>query len=249
MPFTIIKEAQPHKQKTMIYGLSGVGKTTLASQLSRPLFIDTEGGLTNMEVPRTPTIKRYVQVIQVINMIHKEVETYKKDYDTIVIDSIDWLVRLAEEHAAGIASVDDQGKIHKDMTATIGKANGGYGNGAKQLENHLRAELMPALQLLIDDGFGICLIAHADKKDVLDGDGFAISKITPAIGERYMEAFVQWCDNVFYLRNDGGTRKLRLEGTDNILAKNRLGKTNEVDLDDTTIQEILTPKKEGKTNE
>lgn len=244
MPFTIIKEAQPHKQKTMVYGLSGVGKSTLASQLSRPLFIDTEGGLTNMEVPRTPTIKRYVQAIQVINVIHKEAAEYKKEYDTVVIDSIDWLVRLAEEHAAGIASVDEKGVVHKDMSATIGKANGGYGNGAKQLENHLRAELMPALQLLIDDGFGICLIAHADKKDVMDSDGYAVSKITPAIGERYMEAFVQWCDNVLYLRNDSGERKLRLESTDNILAKNRLGRVGEASLADTTIQELLTVKKE-----
>lgn len=242
MPFPIIKEAQPHKQKVMVYGLAGAGKSTLASQMSRPLFIDVEGGLTNMDVPRTPTVKRYIQVIQAINIIHKEAEEYKKDYDTIVIDSIDWLVRRAEEHAAGISTIDDKGIEHKDMSATIGKANGGYGNGNKQLENHLRAELMPALQLLVDDGFGICLIAHADKKDVMDAEGFSTSKITPAIGERFMEAFVQWVDNVFYLRNDAGERKLLLEGTDNILAKNRLGKTGEAALSETTIQEILKPK-------
>lgn len=244
MPFTIIKEAQPHKQKVMIVGLAGAGKSTLASQMSRPLFIDVEGGLTNMNVPRTPTIKRYIQAVQCINMIHKEAEEYKKEYDTIVIDSIDWLVRRAEEHAAGIATIDDKGVEHKDMSATIGKANGGYGNGNKQLENHLRAELMPALQLLVDDGFGICLIAHADQKDVMDPDGFTITKITPAIGERFMEAWVQWCDNVFYLRNDGGERKLLLEGTDRILAKNRLGKSGEVSLSETTIQDILKPKED-----
>lgn len=244
MPFTIIKEAQPHKQKTMIYGLAGAGKSTLASQLSRPLFIDVEGGLTNMTVPRTPTIKRYIQVVQVINMIHKEKNEYKKEYDTIVIDSIDWLVRRAEEHAAGISTIDDKGVEHRDMSATIGKANGGYGNGNKQLENHLRAELMPALQLLVDDGFGICLIAHADQKDVMDAEGFTITKITPAIGERFMEAWVQWVDNVFYLKSHGGTRTLLLEGSDTILAKNRLGKAGSVDLSETTIQDILKPKED-----
>ena len=242
MPFTIIKEAQPHKQKTMIYGLAGAGKSTLASQMSRPLFIDVEGGLTNMSVPHTPTIERYKQAVQCINMIHKEKEDFKKDYDTIVIDSIDWLVRKAEEHAAGIATIDDKGVEHKDMAATIGKANGGYGNGNKQLENHLRAELMPALQLLVDDGFGIALIAHAEQKDVMDPDGYNVTKITPAIGERFMEAWVQWVDNVFYLRNDGGTRKLLLEGTPTILAKNRLKRTGEVNLEETTIQDVLKPK-------
>lgn len=244
MPFTIIKEPQLHKMKTMIVGSPGSGKSTLASQMDRPLFIDVEGGLTTMSVARTPTIKRYIQAVQVINAIHKEAEEYKKDYDTIVIDSIDWLVRRAEEHAAGISTIDDKGMEHKDMSATIGKANGGYGNGNKQLENHLRAELMPALQLLVDDGFAICLIAHADKKDVMDAEGYSVTKITPAIGERFMDAWVQWCDNVFYLRNDGGERKLLLEATDTILAKNRLGKTGEVNLSDTTIQEVLKLKED-----
>lgn len=239
MPFAIIKEPQLHKMKTMIYGNAGSGKSTLASQMDRPLFIDVEGGLTTMSVARTPTVKRYVQAIQVINMIHKEAEEYKKEYGTIVIDSIDWLVRRAEEHAAGIASIDEKGVEHKDMSATIGKANGGYGNGNKQLENHLRTELMPALQLLVDDGFAICLIAHADRKDIMDADGYNVTKVTPAIGERFMEAWVQWCDNVFYLKNDGGKRSLLLEGTDTMLAKNRLGKSGWIDLTKTTIQDVL----------
>lgn len=244
MPFTIIKGAQPHKQKTLLYGLQGVGKSTLAAQLSRPLFIDVEGGLTNMDVARTPTVKRYIQAVKAIVMIHDEKEDFKKEYDTIVIDSIDWLVRRAEEHAAGISTIDDKGVEHRDMTATIGKANGGYGNGNKQLENHLRAELMPALQTLVDDGFAICLIAHADKKDLMDAEGFTVTKIAPAIGERHMEPWVQWCDNVFYLRNDNGERKLLLESTDTILAKNRLHRTGEVSLNDMTIQEILQPLKD-----
>lgn len=245
MAFDIITEAQPTRQKCMIYGLSGAGKSTLASKMSKPLFIDVEGGLTNMDVARTRTISMYGSALKVIKELHEQAEEYRKQYDTIVIDSIDWLVRRAEEHAAGVRQVVD-GKLVTDMAATIGKANGGYGNGNKQLENHLRTELMPALQLLIDDGFAVCLIAHADQKDIMDAEGFHVTKITPAIGERFMEAFVQWCDNVFYLRNDGGERKLLLEGTDTILAKNRLGKLGEVSLKEQDINDILTPKKEEK---
>lgn len=245
MSFTIIKEAQPHKQKTLIYGGAGVGKSTLASQMEKPLFIDLEGGLTNMDVARTPTISMYVNAIRVLVEIHGDKDTYLKQYQTIVIDSIDWLCRKAEEHASGVKAVVD-GKLITDMTATIGKANGGYGNGGKQLENHIRAELLPALDVLVADGFAICLIAHADQKDLLDGDGYRATKLSPAIHERLMEPIVQWCDNVFYLKNVNGERELVLEGTDMILAKNRLAKSGLVKLSETTIQEILTPKKEDK---
>lgn len=245
--FKIITEAQPHLQKTLLVGLPGVGKSTLASQMNKPLFIDMEGGLTNMSVARTPTVSMYSSALAILKEIHADKETYLKDYQTLVIDSVDWLCRRAEEHAAGVRTVVDN-KLVSDFTATIGKANGGYGNGMKQLENHIRSELMPTLDALIADGFAICLIAHADQKDVMDADGITITKITPAIHEKLMHPFVQWCDNVFYLRNDHGVHKLLLDSTDTILAKNRLGKTGEVNLNETTIQEVLTPNVMNQTN-
>lgn len=242
--FTIIKEATPKQHKTLVYSLAGVGKSTLASQMDAPLFIDIEGGCSMLDVARTPTIATYATAKRVIDEIHAHPEEYK-EYKTIVVDSIDWLVRRAEEQAAGVRQVVD-GKVVTDMSATIGKANGGYGNGNKQLENHIRTELLPALDNLVKDGFAICLIAHADQKDLMDAEGFRVSKISPAIGERFMEPIVQWCDNVFYLKNVDGVRHLLLEGTDNVLAKNRLGKVGSVNLSETTIQEVLTPKKEAE---
>lgn len=246
MAFTIITSPSVAQQKTMIYGLAGAGKTTLASQMDRPLFIDMEGGCNLLDVARTPTISLYQNAVRVILDIHKDRENYLKQFHTIVIDSVDWLVRRAEEHASGVRTVNQDGTISVDMSATIGKANGGYGNGNKQLENHVRTELLPALQTLVSDGFAICLVAHADQKDLMNAEGVQTSKISPAIGERFMEPIVQWCDNVFYLKNDNSERKLLLEGTNTVLAKNRLGKTGEVSLSETTIQEILTPKKEEK---
>lgn len=242
--FTIITNAAPHAQKTMVYGLAGAGKTTLASQMDAPLFIDIEGGCSMLDVPRTPTIGNYASVVKVIDEIHANPAEYKQ-FKTIVVDSVDWLCRKAEEHASGVRTIVD-GKLVEDMAATLGKANGGYGNGNKQFENHIRAQLLPRLDNLVRDGFAICLIAHADQKDLMDAEGFRVTKITPAIGDRVMEPIVQWCDNIFYLKNVNGERKLLLESTDNVLAKNRLGRVGEVSLSDTTIQEILTLKKEEK---
>lgn len=240
--FQIITKAQPHKQKTLIYGLSGSGKTTLASQMEAPLFIDVEGGCGMLNVARTPVVPNYATGLMVLREIHAHPEDYTS-YKTIVIDSIDWLCRKAEEHASGVKTVVD-GQVIEDMSATIGKANGGYGNGGKQLENHIRAQLLPALDKLVEDGFGICLIAHADQKDMMDAEGVQVSKISPAIGERLMMPIVQWCDNVFYLKDIDGRRTLLLNSTSDILAKNRLAKSGEVDLSQTTIQEVLSIKED-----
>ena len=39
-------------QKIVIYGVEGVGKSTLASCFPAPLFIDTEGGTQKLDVKR-----------------------------------------------------------------------------------------------------------------------------------------------------------------------------------------------------
>ena len=38
--------------KVVIYGSEGIGKTTIASKFPNPLFIDTEGGTSQLNVRR-----------------------------------------------------------------------------------------------------------------------------------------------------------------------------------------------------
>lgn len=225
----------------MIYGLAGCGKSTLASKLKRPIFLDLEGGLNYIDCQRTE------QITDLDTFYADLVELYRaseREYDTIVIDSVDWLVRKVVEKAAGID--------RNNLTETLNRSNGGYGNGKQVLENHIRTKLLPTLVALNKKGYGICLIAHAERKDMMDADGVDIERITPKIDVNTMNVFVEWVDNVFYLKNIDGGRALVLEGDSNVLAKNRLGLTGELDLKDVdvnkleysqVIQNLLMPKK------
>ena len=40
--------------KVVAYGSEGIGKTTFAAAFPEPLFIDTEGGTSHMDVRRMP---------------------------------------------------------------------------------------------------------------------------------------------------------------------------------------------------
>ena len=44
----VIKKAQ----KVIVYGPEGIGKSTFASKFPDPLFIDTEGSTTQMDIAR-----------------------------------------------------------------------------------------------------------------------------------------------------------------------------------------------------
>lgn len=235
----VIKQATPTAPKLMIYGLSGVGKSTLASKLKNPIFIDMEGGLNYMDVARTPTLTSYEAFFRTLGELYQAADSGKREYDTIVVDSVDWLVRKIVEQAAGINK--------KNLTETLNRSNGGYGNGKQVLENHIRTSLLPLLVHLNKQGYGICLIAHADRKVLMNAEGNDVEQITPKIDVNTMNVFVEWCDNVFYLKKDiAGERVLVLESDDSALAKNRLGLTGEVKLSEIDINKLLMPKGKEK---
>lgn len=220
--------------KLMLYGLSGVGKSSLAAKLRKPLFLDFEGGLNYLGVDRTPQYLDLDEFYKDLIELYRKAEAGKREYDTLVIDSVDWLVRKVVEKAAGIDK--------HNLTETLNRSNGGYGNGKQVLENQIRTMLLPLLVSLNKQGYGICLVAHAERKDLMDADGVDTERIAPKIDINTMNVFVEWCDNVFYLKNINGERILVLEGDDNVLAKNRLNLIGEVKLADTDINKLLIPK-------
>ena len=222
--------------KLMLYGLSGVGKSSLAAKLKNPIFLDFEGGLNYLGVDRTAQYTDLEDFYKDLVELYRKAEAGKREYDTVVIDSVDWMVRKVVEKAAGISKVN--------LSETLNRSNGGYGNGKQVLENHIRTKLLPLLVLLNKMGYGICLVAHADRKDLMDADGVDTERIAPKIDVNTMNVFVEWVDNVFYLKNINGERYLVLEGDSNVLAKNRLGLTGEVKLGDIDINKLLTPEGE-----
>lgn len=235
----VISKATPTAVKLMIHGLSGSGKTSLAAKLTNPLILDFEGGANFLDVPRTEQITDldtfYTYLVELYRTDHKlKTEDGEVPVDTIVIDSADWLVRKVTEKAAG---------IDKDnLDVTLNKSNGGYGNGKLVLINHIRTKLLPTLVALNKKGYGVCLIAHSERKDLMDADGVDTTRITPKIDINTMEVMVEWCDSVFYLKNVDGERYLVLEGDENILAKNRQNLTGEVKLSEVDINGLLMPK-------
>lgn len=232
----VINQITPTAPKLMLYSLPGVGKSTLAAKLKNPIFLDIEGGLNYIECTRTE------QITDLETFYAYLIELYRakdREYDTIVIDSVDWLVRKIVETAAGIDS--------SNLDATLNKSNGGYGNGKQVLENHIRTKLLPTLVALNKKGYGICLIAHAERKDMMDADGIDTERITPKIDVNTMNVFVEWVDNVFYLKKDNnGDRVLVLDSDMIALAKNRLGLSGEVKLNEVDINELLKPTKKEK---
>ena len=80
--------------KAVIYGVEGVGKSTLASRMPNPLFIDVEGGTSQLNVRRVQRPSSWNELLGTVTEIAGAEEICK----TLVIDTADWAEELCMEH-------------------------------------------------------------------------------------------------------------------------------------------------------
>ncbi len=85
-----ITKNAPKPPRIIIYGESGLGKTTWATQSPNPIVIQTEDGLGELSVDCFPLAESYIDVMTALSELSSESHNYK----TVVIDSLDWLEPL-----------------------------------------------------------------------------------------------------------------------------------------------------------
>lgn len=226
----IISGRQEIAPKVMLTGLSGAGKSTLASTLPKALFLDIEGGLSFLDVTKTPVATADELMADLLELY----KTPKQEYKYIVIDSVDWLVKLFASKTTGSGQGKTLDQLMESATLTLNKAQGGYGQGKNVLSNYIQDVLIKFLGMLNRKGYGVILIAHAEKKSLMDADGISIDRIAPKMDINSMSSFCEWVDELFYIkRDDDGVHHLIVNPTDAVMAKNRIGiKEDEFIIDD-----------------
>ena len=124
------RESKP--PRLFIYGQEGVGKSTVGAAAPNPVFVQTEDGLGEIDTAKFPLAKNLADVTSAMTALRDE----PHDFQTVVLDSADWLERLIWDRVCqdfGIRSIE--------------KADGGYGKGyvrASQGTHLLAADRQPA---------------------------------------------------------------------------------------------------------
>nr|DAU90194.1 MAG TPA: AAA domain protein [Caudoviricetes sp.] len=130
-------------QKVVIYGVEGIGKSTLASRFPDPVFIDIEGSTSNMDVARLDKPTSYTMLKNQLSFITANPTVCK----TLVIDTVDWVEKMVIED---ICMAHDK----KDITGF------GYGEGFIKLEQEI-GRFLNKLSGIVEKGVNVILTAHA----------------------------------------------------------------------------------------
>ncbi|MCO6438164.1 MAG: ATP-binding protein [Phycisphaerae bacterium] len=213
LPSVVLTGASLRAPKGIVYGPPGVGKTTFGADTHKPIIVDCENGCAHVRCDRTPYLTEWPSIQQWIEAL----AAGDHDYGTVVVDSVDWLLRRVEEHVAGVDGSP------AGMKQTLNRSHGGYGNGKQVLRNYVYQHLLPTLDRMVNAGIAVVLLAHATRRDITTIDGLTFEKSAPEIHPDLANTMIEWSDFVGVARLVGQDRELVLSETNQLLAKNRYG--------------------------
>jgi len=198
---TIQRGQQPVPPRILVYGTEGIGKSTLAANAPHPVFIQTEDGLSEIACDKFPLATTFDDVLAVLNDLASSEHTYQ----TVVIDSLDWLERLIWDAVCKKYNAD-----------SIEKADGGYQRGYVHALTHWR-RITDALQRLrLSKSMAVILTAHAKVEKFEDPESSAYDRYSPRLNKHAAALITEWCDAVLF-----ATRKFRTESEDRGFGRER----------------------------
>ena len=251
---TLVKSGKPRSPILVTYGVSGIGKTTLATSFPKPVAICTEDGLGTIKVDSFPKVEMatFADVVGALTVLATE----KHSFETLVIDSLDWLEPLIW---AQTCKDNDWSDIEQP----------GYGKGYISALALWR-EYIAAITYLRDRGMTIVQTAHSQIKkfdnpetESYDRYDIKLHKAANAIVQEHSDAVLFANYKVATTANDAGFNKKKVRAIGqgdrvlycqerpSALAKNRYGMPLELPMEFGAVAEYieffakLEPKKEA----
>lgn len=223
----------------VLYGPEGIGKTTLASQFPKPIFIDLEHGTDTLDVARTDTPKSFNDILNLMTLIQTE-----QEFQTVVIDTADKLEQLITAHVLEehhLKSIEDAG---------YGK---GYTFMAEEMVRFLRK-----CGDLIEAGKNVVIVAHAAMRKFEQPDEMgAYDRWELKLSKKCAPLVKEWADMVLFLNykttviTDEKTKSKKAIGGKRVMytthaptwdAKNRFGLDEMLPMDFDSIKQCFQDK-------
>lgn len=193
----ILQKSKLKPAITIIYGPSGLGKTTLAVGSKNPVVLQTEDGLgiltNNRKIPHSGLIKTYDEFMDKLRDIYK---LDKGTFDTLVIDSLDHLEPLIHAKTC---------EVHKQPSLE----SFGYGRGYKEAMKYFREFLDAVQRLRNDKGMRVIMIAHNQIKTFHDPLTEPYDRHEMKLHKDASALVLETCDMCLFLNYKKGTVKVQ----------------------------------------
>ena len=222
--------------KAVIYGLEGTGKSTLAAHTPNPLFLDTEGGTTYLDVNRIDQFTGWEGLLNTIEEVARDTACCS----TLVIDTADWAEQMAIKHIC-------------EKYKQTGLESFGFGKGYTYLAEEF-ARMLRACENVLASGRNVVIVAHARvRKQELPEEMGAFDHWELKLSRQCAPLLAEWPDLLLFVsyktfvsgtesgskKASGGKRVMYATHHPCWDAKNRFGLPDEMDLDYSHIAHLF----------
>jgi len=183
-----VKATEP--PRILLYGPEKAGKTTLATEFPKPVFLQTEEGTGNLELDTFGKLTTFADVMDAMSSLYEG----EHDFQTVVVDSISALQPLiwAETGERG----DDKGNKKKRIE------DFGYGKGYIYALAVWQEFLDGLNALRRDRGMTILMIAHSKVDRFDDPETVSYSRYEIDLHEKARDFLKREVDVVMLLKPD-----------------------------------------------
>ena len=231
-------ETKIEPPRIVIHGAGGVGKTTFAASMHKPIFLPCEDGMGILQVAKFPRPSDYAEVADAIEDLLKA----DHEYRSFVIDTVDYLEPLIW---AETCRAHSSGKNKYEHIEDFG-----YGKGYLYAVPYWTEFLQGLDALRRERAMTVCVLCHNTVTEIKDPNVGPYHKIEPKIEKRANALLYEWSDICGYLETERvavdtgnaqakktirtaavtGRRVLHLEDQGSFRAKNRYGLPPEIEI-------------------
>ncbi len=238
---------QPAPRRILLYGTQGTGKSSWSAKSDKPIFLQTEDGLGEINCDKFPLTESFAGALTALSELYSEQHPYR----TIVVDSLDWLERLIWADVCQQRNVESIEDI-------------GYAKGYVFALTQWREFLEGLSALRRDKGMTVILIAHARIERFENPETETYGRYVPRLHKLASAVVQEWCDEVLFATykvhtrqtDEGfqrkrtqalgsGERILRTSERPAHLAKNRLNLPDELPLDWNVFAQLVQQQQQG----
>jgi len=192
------KQARP--LRIIVHGVDGVGKSTLAAGAPNPIFIGSEDGTGHLDVARFPMASTFEDVLEAINTL----ATTPHDYQTLVLDTLDWMEPLVWKAVCASAKVE-----------SIEDVGGGFGKGYIAALETWKAIATALESLQAKRNIHVIILAHSSIKLFKNPEGEDFERYVIKMNDKAAAQWREWADGVYFAnyetmaKKDARTKKVK----------------------------------------
>jgi len=173
--------------RALVWGTEGIGKSTFGANAPAPIFLGAEDGTSELDIARFAEPGTWQDAFDAI----AELTNAQHDYQTLVIDTLDWLEPLCWTHVCATRP-GTGGKRVTDIEAY------GYGKGYAAALDEWRRLLAALERLRSARGMHIVLLAHGWIKGFKNPDGDDYDRYELKLHPKAGGLLKEWCDAVLF---------------------------------------------------